>query len=92
MEKKLYNAICVENTDNVVVVTESIQKGQVIRFAADHGAQEEITALEDIPVYHKAARYDISPDAPVLKYGNPIGKALRAIARGTYVHVHNLGS
>ncbi len=38
----------------------------------------------------KYARRDIAAGEPVIKYGFPIGKATRAIAKGEHVHTQNL--
>lgn len=45
-----------------------------------------------IPSGHKYARRPIAAGAPVLKYGQPIGRALTPIAQGEHVHVHNVES
>ncbi len=50
-------------------------------------------ALEDlpgIPFGHKFAARDIEPGDEVIRYGNPIGKALKKIKQGEWVHTHNL--
>ncbi len=49
-------------------------------------------ALEDIQIYHKFAVCDIPADAPVVKYGEHIGKAAVNITKGQHVHVHNVKS
>jgi galactarate dehydratase len=41
---------------------------------------------ERVPQGHKVALADIAADAPVLRYGIPIGHALQAIAAGSWVH------
>ncbi len=41
---------------------------------------------ERVPQGHKVALVDIEADAPVLRYGIPIGHALNAIAAGSWVH------
>jgi len=44
-------------------------------------------ALRDrVPQGHKVALVDIAADAPVLRYGIPIGHALKDIAAGSWVH------
>lgn len=52
----------------------------------------EITPLEDIPRGHKIALRDIREGEDVLKYGAPIGRALKPIPKGSHVHVHNLST
>jgi len=41
---------------------------------------------ERVPQGHKVALVDIAADAPVLRYGIPIGHALKDIAAGSWVH------
>ena len=41
---------------------------------------------ERVPQGHKVALADIAAGAPVLRYGIPIGHALKAIAAGSWVH------
>ncbi len=41
---------------------------------------------ERVPQGHKVALVDVAADAPVLRYGIPIGHALQAIAAGSWVH------
>jgi len=51
-----------------------------------------VTLAADIPRGHKFAVRAIAKDEPVLKYGQPIGRATRPIAPGEHVHVHNVES
>ncbi len=39
-----------------------------------------------VPQGHKVALVDLAADAPVLRYGIPIGHAVKAIAAGSWVH------
>jgi galactarate dehydratase len=41
---------------------------------------------ERVPQGHKVALVDIAAEAPVLRYGIPIGHAMHAIAAGSWVH------
>lgn len=45
-----------------------------------------------VPVGHKLALAALPPGAPVIKYGQPIGRATQAIAPGEHVHSHNLAT
>jgi galactarate dehydratase len=45
-----------------------------------------LTLRERVPQGHKVALVDIAADAPVLRYGIPIGHAMNAIAAGSWVH------
>ena len=67
--------------DNVAVALETLPAGT---------RKGEILLREDIPMGHKAALQDIPAGAPVIKYGSPIGIAVRDIPAGAHVHTHNL--
>jgi hypothetical protein len=41
---------------------------------------------------HKVALTQIRAGQPIVKYGNPIGEATRAIQTGDWVHLHNCRS
>lgn len=63
--------------DNVAVALRTLNAG-------------ECGAIEPIPAGHKLALRDIAPGENIIKYGFPIGHATRPIARGEWVHVHNV--
>ncbi len=73
----------INSLDNVVVTLENIPSGTVWEELG-------ITALQDIHAGHKCARRDIEAGEPVIKYGNPIGKATESIKKGEWVHTHNV--
>jgi len=52
----------------------------------------KVTALSDVPVYHKIAKVFVKAGNEVFKYGEPIGIASKDIQPGEHVHVHNLES
>lgn len=86
------NAILIDGRDNTAVVIEPIQKGQTVCYSSGGGKTHALTALEDIPVYHKIAVKDIRSGDPVVKYGEHIGVASASIRAGMHVHVHNVRS
>ncbi len=49
-----------------------------------------LEAAQGIPAGHKFALRDIHEGEAVVKYGDPIGVAIRDIAQGEHVHTHNL--
>ena len=49
-----------------------------------------LKSLADIPLGHKLALQKIDFDDTIIKYGNDIGRAVEEIAKGGYVHVHNV--
>ena len=71
--------------DNVLTCTAAIKKGEPLDCA---GAR--ITAVNDIPVYHKVANVFIPAGGEVCKYGEVIGIASVDIQPGEHVHVHNI--
>jgi hypothetical protein len=73
--------------DLVLVARQRITTGEAVVI---EGEARVLTA--DLPIGHKLARRAILPNAPVLKYGAPIGRATRPIAAGEWVHTHNLKS
>jgi galactarate dehydratase len=64
-----------------------------VAIVANDGGLPEGTVLpgglvlvDRVPQGHKVALVDIPPDAPVLRYGVPIGHALKAVPAGSWVH------
>lgn len=89
--KTRINAILINEDDNVVTVTTTVDKGNIVAF--QEGVEViELNVIEDIPVFHKVAVADIKKDAPVYKYGQLIGKAISDISKGSHVHDHNIES
>ena len=73
--------------DNVVTCCTAVSAGDFFSVG-----DVQITAIQDIPIYHKIAIADIPAGATVFKYGQPIGIASRAIVAGEHVHIQNLES
>ncbi|GHT27983.1 altronate hydrolase [Bacteroidia bacterium] len=67
--------------DNVAVALTSLSKDEKLAVGA-----EEITLLSDVPAGHKFALSVIPEKADVIKYGYPIGHALRVISQGEWVN------
>ena len=55
-------------------------------LAAGTSLPSGLTLRDRVPQGHKVALVDIAADAPVLRYGVPIGYALRKIPAGSWVH------
>lgn len=72
--------------DDVAVALRELLPGETLRFLGQTLTVGEHT----IPFGHKIALRDIAQGAEVRKYGCPIGTATAAIARGAWVHTHNL--
>jgi altronate hydrolase len=73
--------------DDVAVAVADLPAGE--RIEVDGRTLE---TREPIPRGHKLALRGLPAGESVRKYGWPIGRALRAIARGSHVHTGNLGT
>lgn len=80
-------AIVLDPQDNVATALVALAAGE--RVPAGEGA---VTVAASIPRGHKFALRAIAAGAPVIKYGQPIGRATAAIRPGEHVHTHNLVS
>ena len=89
MELKL--ALKVDDLDNVATIfANGITDGMQVEMRDKKGVSEIITVHGDVPYGHKIAVKDIEKGAPIMKYGESIGRASCDIKKGDYVHVHNL--
>ncbi|MCR5825452.1 MAG: altronate dehydratase family protein [Oscillospiraceae bacterium] len=79
------NLLRIHPGDNVAVALTDIKKGETLSVDG-----VSVVAAEDVARGHKLALRAIAKDAPVVKYGNPIGLAKADIAAGAWVHVHNV--
>jgi hypothetical protein len=73
--------------DNVAVATVDFPAGAVIPL--DDG---QITLVTLVTMGHKVAVAPIAVGEKIIKYGCPIGSAIRAIHIGEHVHTHNIKS
>ena len=81
-----------EGVDSVgVVVVEGIKAGQELTgWVMDKDRTIGVKVLNDIPIGHKVALNDLSPNDDVIKYNVVIGRVVAPIKAGEHVHVHNL--
>jgi len=77
--------------DDVAVMTTNAVKGESVTCIIANN-KTEITAVQDIPLYHKIALRDIPKGSIVCKYGNIIGETTQDIPTGAHVHTHNIDS
>lgn len=82
-------AVLIDIADNVVTVTEQVFSKETVAYGNDG---QIVTALEDIPAYHKIAIVPISKEQAVVKYGEEIGLTTSKVDAGQHVDVHNLAS
>ncbi|MFE4369778.1 UxaA family hydrolase [Streptomyces sp. NPDC056835] len=75
-----------DGADDVGLVRGDVKRGTPIQVSGG-----TVAAIDDIPAGHKVAVRAVAESAPVHKYGEVIGVALRDIPPGAHVHLHNLG-
>jgi altronate hydrolase len=80
-------AIQLDPRDNVATALVPLAAGRAVTL---EGATVKLAA--DIPRGHKFALRAIAAGEPVIKYGQPIGRATQPIRAGEHVHVHNVAS
>lgn len=71
----------INKKDNVAVAVEPISKGERLC---------DITALDDVPAFHKILLTDVQKGNQIIKYGYPIGHATCDIKKGSHIHTHNI--
>lgn len=72
-------------TDNVVIALASLTKGQTYQ-----DGDVVVTPISDVDKGHKVAIVDIANSTPVIKYGAPIGNAVKDIVAGQWVHTDDV--
>lgn len=84
-------AIVIEEDDTVGTALADLAAGEVLVLQA--GDREwRVPLAAPIAFGHKVALRPIAAGEPVIKYGETIGRATRAIEPGEHVHRHNLES
>ncbi len=73
--------------DNVAVATVDFSAGTAAAFDGGH-----VTLIDAVPMGHKAAVAPIAAEEKIVKYGCPVGSAIRSIRLGEHVHTHNIKS
>ena len=81
------NYVHMSGKDNLVTCVRAIRAGETLVVDG-----REITALDNIPVYHKMAVSDIRKGEPVYKYGQVMSAATQDIRAGQWAHIHNIES
>lgn len=84
MDKRI---LLLHPADNVYVVCQSLAGNECLMTA-----DGDVRVSEAVAVGHKIARRAIAGGEPIIKYGVPIGSALRDVACGEHVHLHNMRS
>ena len=84
-------ALRIQPRDNVATSVLAQRAGEAAAYEAD-GEAVTVRLLDDIPFGHKFAIRPIAAGEEIIKYGYPIGRAVRDIQPGEHVHIHNVGS
>ncbi|MFH0846510.1 MAG: UxaA family hydrolase [Chloroflexota bacterium] len=87
----LPRAVILDAKDNVATALANLKAGEKLELGVS-GRRWHIVLANDIPFGHKFALTEIKSDAPIVKYGEAMGKATVDIKAGAYVHVHNVAS
>lgn len=78
--------------DDVAVAVRDAEPGESPGAYLDDGTRVRIAVRTAIPLGHKVALRDLAAGEPVTEYGETIGLARAAIAKGDHVHTHNVRS
>ena len=84
-------AVVINPKDNVATLVDNFPANTNIDFFVGQ-TEHTVHLLEDIPLGHKVAIYEIKAGEDILKYSESIGVASELIRPGQHVHVHNMES
>jgi len=85
-------AILLKADDLVAVVVQEVFVSDSVEVTGACAKSFVVTALEHIPAGHKIALNDYAAGRQVLKYGMSIGILQQAVAKGGWIHEHNLAT
>ena len=77
--------IQINPADNVAVAIQPLHAGEILSIEGN-----EIEVKEEIPAGHKVALRDFAANDHVIKYGDPIGHAVKEIGKGLLVNEKNI--
>jgi len=85
------DALIINGEDNVATAIRDIRAEEEVRVAV--GTSEKVVMVkEPIPYGHKFAVRDIDKGEHIIKYGEVMGRATRAIGSGYHAHIQNIES
>lgn len=84
------SALVLDPKDNVAVALADLAAGDRCLVVEDSGRKYEVVVTEAIAFGHKFALADLGKDAGVFKYGEEIGRMKEPLAKGGWIHVHNM--
>jgi len=73
--------------DNVLVLMRPLSEGERLQLGG-----RAVVFDSGLGLGHKIAARDIAAGEKIVKYGAPIGSAVRDIVLGEHVHLHNIRS
>jgi altronate hydrolase len=79
------STVKIHPADNVVVAVQPLEAGTEVVFDG-----ELLVVHDPVPAGHKIALRDLEPGDTVVKYGFSIGRVSEPVARGGWIHSHNL--
>jgi len=86
-------ALTMDVKDNVGTAISAITAGEEVEvLSTKQEVVQRIKAKDSLPLGHKIALMDIQKGNEIKKYGAVIGKAVKDITVGQYVHIHNVES
>jgi len=85
-------AMRINPNDNTATALNDIEGGETISLVSKSRPVGEMTARQAAAFGHKLAVIDIKKGDKILKYGEVIGVATKAIGKGEHVHTHNVES
>jgi hypothetical protein len=77
----------ISGKDNVYVLLRPLTEGTPFRVG-----DQTIVCEASLGLGHKIAARDIASGEKIVKYGAPVGSAIRDIPMGEHVHLHNIKS
>lgn len=83
------NALLLREGDDVAVLLADISRDDVVTVRGGENLQV-ITAVDDIPRFHKISLREMSQNTEIVRGGYKIGRATQEISGGAWVHTHNL--
>lgn len=81
-----------EKGDNVgVVVVEDLAAGSdMLCVVTSDNTDFRMSCRQSVPIGHKIALTDLREGDTVIKYGQDIGRIVKAVGKGEHVHTQNL--
>lgn len=83
-------AIVLNAADNVATLIDSGGSGETCTLQGESAG--ELVLRQAVPFGHKVCVRATPAGGDILKYGQVIGKASKAIAVGEHAHIHNVDS